>query len=75
MQRKKFGRRKPRIEAKIFRKEADLPPYFNVSRRRPQDKRFAATRLDKSEEHLDRRAFPRAVRAQEAEDLPATHRQ
>lgn len=52
-------------------KEADSGPRLPVSRRTSQDLCFAASRADKIEQHLYRRALPRSVWTQEAENFAA----
>ena len=74
VKREEFGRRKPRIEPEVLGKKPDLPPHFNAPGRRSQNKRFAARRFHKAEKHLDRCAFSRAIRTEEAENFPSAHR-
>src|SRR6266550_530698 len=43
------------------------------SRRRSENECLTAAGLHESQQHLNRSAFPRSVRAQEPEDFAATH--
>ncbi len=74
MKLEQLGCREPLIKPEIFGKEADPSPDFNAPGSRSEDERFAAARFHKSEKHLDRSAFPRAIRTQETKDLPSAHR-
>ena len=70
MQMEEFGRRKPLVEAEIFRQKSNLPADFDVACRRSQNKCFAAAWLHQSQQHFDRGALPRAVGAREIRKSP-----
>lgn len=75
MQVQKFGGSEPFVKAEIFRQESYFPANRDVARGRAEHKCLAARGLGQAEQHLDRRALARAVRAEKSENFAALYGQ
>src|SRR2546430_4697943 len=73
MQPEKLGGREPVVKAEVLGQEADLAAGLDVSNRMAEEQGVPGGRRHQAEQHFDRGALARSIRAQEPEDLTATH--